>query len=187
MIQEGLIYVVNDMNAYFQKVMSPPPIRPMVILSVIAGQSGSIAIQEENVLILSVQSIWEEKRSGSTNGRGDRRSPIDLYIFVLFAAYFPPNLTAEGLGFLGMVIRYFDEQPSFSRDYTPDLPVHIHKMAWEIYNLSFAEQSNLWSAIGAKQMPSIMYRMHLQMVPQPKIQATAPPVRERNSQQTPNE
>jgi Pvc16 N-terminal domain len=181
MIQEAVEYVVNDLNAHFKRVLSPRPVTDLGVLSVILDQNGEIAVQEENALIFSVVNIMEEKKSGATNGNHERLAPLELNIYVLISGYFPGKLTGEALGFLSMVLEYFHENHSFVPSRSPGLHPGIHRMTWEIYNMDFMEQSNLWSAIGAKHMPSLTYKVRLQIVPNTKTLVKLPVIQSRET------
>lgn len=178
MIKEAMTYVVQELNGYFHQVLSPKPVRELVSLSTIVDQNGEISVQDEATLICSLLNIEEEKKGGATNGRNDRRQPINLVLYTMISAYFPGKLTGEALGFLSMVIQYFDENPVFNTSISPGLDSGIHRMSWEIYNPDFMEVSNLWGAVGAKLMPSVIYKVRLLQVPKERLQSKVPVIQE---------
>ncbi|MEM0995741.1 MAG: DUF4255 domain-containing protein [Bacteroidota bacterium] len=182
MIKEALEYVVEDLNDHFRRVLDPRPVKDLAVLSVIVDQQGEVAVKEENAIIFSVLSIQEEKKSGATNGRGERRAPIDLNLYVLVSGYFPGQLTGDALQLISIAIEFFYDKNVFLPSNSPGLSTGIHRMSWEIYNMDFTEQSNLWSAIGAKHMPSVIYRVRLQLVPGTRQRISAPRITERGAQ-----
>jgi hypothetical protein len=80
---------------------------------------------------------------------------------VLFAANFPENNYREGLRFLSAVIYFFQGQHTFNPQNTPSLPPEVEKITVEIINLEFAVLSNIWSMLGGKYLPSIVYKFRM--------------------------
>ncbi|MFN8397717.1 MAG: DUF4255 domain-containing protein [Bacteroidia bacterium] len=168
-------YVVQDLNSYFYRKVTPKPERDTAVLSILANPQGEIAVTDESTLIVSVVSILEEKAAGTGNKRArsasssggitERIESIDLNIFVMISAYFPPKLTDLALRYLSGVVLFFMEKPVFHHSNSPGLDPGVDRIGFEIYNLDFMQQSNLWSAIGAKLMPSVLYKARLQIAP----------------------
>jgi hypothetical protein len=49
----------------------------------------------------------------------------------------------------------------------------MEKLSFEIFNLSIQEQSNLWSTIGGKYLPSILYRVRVIKVDEGSLMPTS--------------
>jgi len=79
----------------------------------------------------------------------------------LFSASFNEKLNIDALKFLSAVIAFFKIKPLFYPGEQFNLPDGLDKLSFEISNMSIQEQSNLWSAIGAKYLPSILYKVRL--------------------------
>jgi hypothetical protein len=175
MIDAAIKYVVQDLNGYFYRKVTPKPERDIAVLSVLTNPQGEIAVTDESTLIVSIVSILEEKSAGISNkrtrtpnssgGLSEKISTIDLNLFVLISAYFPPKLTDIALRHLSGVILFFMEKPAFHHSNSPGLDPAVDRIGFEIYNLDFMQQSNLWSSIGAKLMPSVLYKARLQLTP----------------------
>jgi hypothetical protein len=175
MIDAAIKYVVQDLNGYFYRKVTPKPERDTAVLSIIANAQGEIAVTDESTLIVSVVSILEEKSAGLGNKRqrlagasggiSEKITSIDLNVFVMISAYFPAKLTDVALRYLSGVILFFMEKPVFHHANSPGLDSSVERIGFEIYNLDFMQQSNLWSSIGAKLMPSVLYKARLQITP----------------------
>ena len=76
-------------------------------------------------------------------------------------ANFSGNNYAEALKFLSGSISYFQRHPVLTRQTTPDMDSRIEKLVLDIENLSIQDMSNLWSSLGGKYMPSILYRIRM--------------------------
>lgn len=178
MIQPAIDYVVRELNGYFQQVLKPRPVKDLVINSIVLNQQGEIAVKEESALLVTVVNIQEEKNGVTSVGNHQRRQPLDLNLFVLIAGYFPGKLTGEAQNLLSHTLNFFYFHNTYNSQNSPDFPPRIHRMTWETYNLDFMEQSNVWSAIGAKMMPSLMYKVRLQLTPL-QIDSQAPLITQR--------
>jgi hypothetical protein len=175
MIDAAIKYVVQDLNGYFYRKVVPKPERDTAVLSILTNPQGEIAVPDESTLIVSIVSILEEKSAGISNkrtrtpnssgGLSEKISTIDLNLFVMVSAYFPPKLTDIALRYLSGVILFFMEKPVFHHSNSPGLDAAVDRIGFEIYNLDFMQQSNLWSSIGAKLMPSVLYKARLQLTP----------------------
>jgi Pvc16 N-terminal domain len=175
MIDAAMKYVVQDLNGYFYRKVVPKPERDTAVLSILANPQGEIAVTDESTLVVSVVSILEEKSAGtghnrlrspsSSGGSAEKIATIDLNVFVLISAYFPAKLTDIALRYLSGVVLFFMEKPVFHHSNSPGLDQSVERIGFEIYNLDFMQQSNLWSSIGAKLMPSVLYKARVQLTP----------------------
>ena len=52
-------------------------------------------------------------------------------------------------------------KPVFTHSNTPALDNKIDKLSFEMMDLSMDALSNLWSSLGAKCMPSVVYKMRM--------------------------
>lgn len=161
MIDVALVSVVNELNEFLRMKFRMKNDR--AVITNIVAQDGSMAIKEENKILVSLINIEEEKKvpprqqfpAGSTN------KPVYLNLYVLFSAAFNPTLNIEALKFISAVVAFFQSKPVFDGQNTPALDSGIEKLIFEIQNLSLHEQSNLWASVGAKCMPAILYRVRL--------------------------
>jgi hypothetical protein len=94
------------------------------------------------------------------NGSHERVQPdIRLVLYVLFVARFKAYETAWE--HLSKLIEHFQSVPVFEPQTTPELPAGIEKLGLELVTLRFAEQNEVWSALRATYLPSILYRVKL--------------------------
>jgi hypothetical protein len=127
---------------------------------------GSIAIEDDS-LGMSLVNIEEEKvmKSQKTtavdiNGLVSHINPeLKINLYLLIAAHFKKYNT--GLEFLSGVIRFFQSKSVFTHQNTPALDKAIQKLIVELYTLNFEQQNHLWGALGAKYLPSVMYKIRL--------------------------
>ncbi len=99
---------------------------------------------------------------------------IKLNLFVLLIANFGDYKT--GLQYLSGVIRYFQYKNVFTSENTPTLDVGIEKLIVELYSMNFEQQNNLWSSLGAKYMPSVLYRVRMLTIQEALTSEIASPI-----------
>lgn len=160
MIDLALVPVVNELNEFLRIKFKLKDDR--AVIANILTQDGSSSIKEDNRILVSVVNIEEEKLATPRFiPNPGINKPVYLNIYLLFSAAFNPTLNIEGLKFISAVIAFFQSKPLFEPQNTPGLDPSIEKMVFEIYSLTLQEQSNLWASIGAKYMPSVLYKIRV--------------------------
>ncbi len=121
-----------------------------VTLSGIVNQDGTVAINGENKIVCTLVNIERDgsnQMAGGGFSRGDL--PVHINLYVLFSAFFTDY--AEGLKFISGVIGFFQANPTFTYD--------GNTVKVELHNIDFRELGNLWTAVGAKVLPSVLYKI----------------------------
>jgi hypothetical protein len=120
-----------------------------------------------NVIGLTLVNV-EEERTVKTQttavmddgGRISHVNPdIKLNLYMLVSANFANYSTA--LEHLSAVIRFFQARNVFNPKNSPTLPESIGKLVAELYTINFEQQNHLWGYLGAKYIPSVVYRLRL--------------------------
>jgi hypothetical protein len=62
---------------------------------------------------------------------------------------------------LSYVISFFQGKNVFTTDTSPALDPSIRKLVVELYSYSFEQQYNFWTVIGAKYLPSALYKIRM--------------------------
>lgn len=165
MIFEALSCVTEDINEHFRNKLKIS--EEKVIISGITNQDGSLAVRDENKLLVTLINI-ENDTIGKSNRSGSAAktlahvsSDININLYVLFSAYFGSNNYPESLRFLSFLIAYFQNKNVFNKSNTPNIDSRIEKLIFKIENLGIERLSNIWTMLGAKYMPSIMYRVRM--------------------------
>ncbi|MEM7106109.1 MAG: DUF4255 domain-containing protein [Bacteroidota bacterium] len=172
MIQEIVAAIANELNGYFKLKFGVNENK--LVLSNIIDQDGSVAIKSENKVILSIVNITKDGTRGGGMGQNGHNQPTDICMYLLFTAYFNPENYLEALKFLSGVVGFFQVKGMLNHRTLPQLPNHIDPIKVEIVKLSFDELSNMWSAIGAKYMPSVVYRIRSLSVQDSRIRNIDP-------------
>lgn len=164
MIYEALSCMTDEINEYFKNKLRIS--EEKIVLSGIVNQDGTIAIQGENKIIATLINIEKETAGNNSTLRGagvfsSATPPVNINLYVLFSAYFSANNYPESLRFLSFIIAYFQHKSVFNRSNTPGMDAKIEKMVFEIVDMNPDALSNMWSALGAKYMPSVMYKLRM--------------------------
>ncbi len=165
MIYESLSCLADEINQYFKNKLKTT--EDTVILSGIVDQDGTVAIQGENKIVVTLVNV-EREILGPNNGPRiaggsltNQTPGLNINLYVLFSAYFKTGNYGEALRFLSFVIAYFQYKNVFTRANTPTLDAGIDKLIFEIASLTPEQLNNIWASLGAKYMPSVVYKMRM--------------------------
>jgi Pvc16 N-terminal domain len=163
MIAEALSFITHEMNIYLKDKLGLQ--EDAVLLSDIKRQDGSIAIQGENKVVITLLNIEQEtiaKNNRPAIGQAAKH-PVSLKLTVLFSAYFGSNNYTESLRFISIVISFLEDNAVFTSSNNPTLDTRINKLSFEMenYNTEMLQQS--WATLGANYMPSVIYKMRMQI------------------------
>lgn len=168
MIYETLSCFAGELNEFFRVKLRIT--EDKVVVSAIAKQDGAIAIQAENKLVLTLISLEKEPagdlskgdlpNAGSKSFSSFNQSPLFLSMQVLCSAYFENNYM-DGLKLLAMTISFLHQKPVFTAANTPSLDPAIDKLTFDIDAVSIEQQSNIWAMLGARHMPSVLYKIQM--------------------------
>jgi hypothetical protein len=84
---------------------------------------------------------------------------LKLNLHVLFAAKFQKY--DEGLRSLSLVLTYFQSHPTFTPDTYPGLDPRLERLTVELQSLSFDQLNQIWAFLGAKHLPSAIYKVRM--------------------------
>lgn len=175
MIDEALQFLTTEINNYLKMRSYPATAaNPEIVLSSVAvdGSSSGVVL-DDGQLGLSLINIEEERvvKEQRTAYRNENNEiehyypEIRLNLYILISARFDESVGStaysEGLKQLSYVITFLQGKQVFVPENSPDLPTGLNKLVVELYSTSFEQQYNYWSVIGAKYLPSVVYRVRL--------------------------
>jgi hypothetical protein len=163
MIYEALTCLTEEINEYFRNKLKVSDER--IILSGIVNQDGTVAIQGENKVVLTLINVEKEPvvRINASSGRlgGSASPPTSINLYILFSAYFSGNNYSEALRFISFIIGFLQEKNVFTSSNTPRLDDSIEKLSVEMETVGSEKLNNIWATLGAKYMPSVLYKMRM--------------------------
>jgi hypothetical protein len=164
MIYEALSCITEEINEFFRSKLRIN--EEKIVLSGIVNQDGSVAIQGENKVLVTLVNLEKEpagKTGGASTGRAfsNGSTPLNVNLYILFSAYFTATNYAEALRFLSFVIAFLQDKSTFTQSNTPRLDESIDKLTFEMESVSSEKLNNLWSTLGGKYMPSVLYKVRM--------------------------
>ncbi len=165
MIYEALSCLAEEINEFFRIRLKIS--EEKVTLSAIVNQDGTIAIQGENKVLITLINIEKETIGKSNSGIGgstvliNKSSALTINLYVMFSAYFTNGNYPESLRFISFIIAFFQQNSVFTRINTPRMDPEIEKLVFEMATISPEQLNNIWGSLGAKYMPSVIYKVRM--------------------------
>ncbi|GAA3591234.1 DUF4255 domain-containing protein [Flavivirga amylovorans] len=167
MLEKALLFISNLLNKELK--MSFGLTDDMVVVGSLINLDGSITKNIENKVVLSIINLEHEKtikhrEEYINNGQGSFNKinePVYLNLYLLISANYNSDNYMEALKMLSAVIGVFQASRVFKSETYPDLDPLIKRLAFEIYNVPVQELSHVWSGIGAKYVPSMLYKVRM--------------------------
>lgn len=181
MIDVALTYIRELLNEHFRNEFSISENK--VVLSNIIKPDGSEAQNVSGKIVFFLVGLDEEstlknsvnRNQHSENGSyAQRSSSLPINLKILFCSNFDSNIYIEGLSYLSSLIRFFHMNKRISLDIPGKTGPRY--MSFELCSLGHDELSHLWSAIGSKLMPSVLYKAGIVMYDDIPVQKIIPAV-----------
>ena len=182
MIDRALHVTVERLNGHLAARFRTG--EPVVVLAPLTDAEGKPADAVKNRLALFVVNIAED--TVPRNGQGPRASaggitrtarPIHLDIYAVLASAHEPDRYLEGLKLLSAALLYFQAQPVLTAQGAPDLPPGLDRLSYELANLRIDEISQLWSNLGGRYVPSVLFKIRSCTLDADAVQAVEPSIR----------
>lgn len=165
-IRSAIEFIRNQINSYLRSRLNI--FEDRVVINSAFNQESLIS---PNNLSLSLINIEEEKvhkvqspyRTAS-NGSVNLVNPeIKLNLYLLLAANFGATVAnyAEALLNLSHAIIFFQGKQVFDHQNSSALDQQIEKLIVELHTLPFEQQNYIWGCLGAKYVPSVLYKIRL--------------------------
>lgn len=172
MIAEALTFLVGEVNRYLDARLGPVTPDRVVLGNIarVADSDGNGNNAGNNgVAMLTLVNLEEDKVSRNPeNFRriGDdlvyRNPAVRLNLFGLFSAHTSTYSTA--LEMLSLIIQCFQARRTFEPALNPHLDPRIEQLALDLFTLNFEQVNHLWSTLGGKYYPSVLYKIRLVVI-----------------------
>lgn len=165
MINKALQFTSTTLDQFLKNRFSLDETK--VILNKLIDSDGQIPSVNQNKVIITLINVerettkaynsWNHQISDGSfiNVNPAERFNLDILVSANFDDY------NETLKFLNAVILFFQINTSLSVNSSSAIPKGLNKLEFDIEKLSYQQMNNLWSAIGAKYQPSVIYKMRL--------------------------
>ncbi len=163
MIKKVLDTLKGQLDNYLKSVLTPHV--SYVEVSNLVTSSGS-AVPFTDKIVITLFAVDEEKAMKSqtytkqVNGVTTIVNPeIRLNLNILVSANFTNY--EMGLGALSQAITFFQGKNVFNHQNTPELTDAVEAVYLDFVNQSESEQYDVWTKIGAKYQPSVIYKVRM--------------------------
>lgn len=102
--------------------------------------------------------------------------PLKLNLVVVFAARFQQY--AQALRQLSLLLTFLQSRPLFVPEDSPGMPDGLERLSVELLSFTPEQLNQMWTCIGAKQLPSAVYRLRMVMLQDREPIATGAPITE---------
>lgn len=176
MIDKALIFITGFLNRNLK--MTYGLTDDIVVSGSLINLDGSVTDNIENKVVLSIINLEHEKtvKHGGgyipdNQGRFSKvNPPVYLNLFLLISANYNSQNYLEAVKMLSSVIGFFQATTVFTSASHPDLDASIDRLTFEIYNIPIQELSHVWSGIGAKYVPSMIYKVRMVGIQKGQVQ-----------------
>lgn len=166
MIKESLQFLAEELNKYLDLKLSGDVNNPRLVVSNIAlASQNTVPVPDiKDRAVLTLINVEEEKAL-----KNQSVSP-EIPTGVLYKN--PPNYLglnilisinrknySESLDFLSYVIQFFQYQNVFTQSTHPALNSSIQKLIVELHSMNFEQLNHIWSILGGKHLPSVLYKV----------------------------
>ncbi len=167
MISKALSFIEDQTNLYLQGLSGPNTEKYAVLGNIAKIVEGGEANEGEDSsgVIITLVNIEEDRISKNPNGiyrqvdKVIKSNPkILLNLYVLFSSTLAYTVA---LSRISNVIQCFQSNNFFTTASFPSLDPKIEKLHLELYTMNFEQVNHLWSTLGGKYLPSVLYKMKL--------------------------
>ncbi len=198
MIRTALEFIKKELDAYIadrEQDNAAYPLGSNVALPALDSPGGTITLDAAAHITLLMIGVEEERREGkrphylqtSDSDFLKLNPPVELELSLLFGAHQTHYPTA--LRDISDVAAFFQSNPVFDAERFPALNASvtapdlfpwrlIERLSFRLHNLSFEQQNNLWSMLGLKYMPCLVYKVNMITVFDRKSKDKMPAVKE---------
>lgn len=191
MIKNVLKFVCSEVNKYVIRKMEPaldPSITKWVEMGNVARLLDNDSSETDDLkgkAILTLVNIEEDRISKNQNNYSKKddlivyKNPeIYLNLYCLFAV---TNKDYEkSLEQLSHIIQFFQYKNVITHTNSPSdnpqLDANVDKLIFDLITMNFEQLNHLWGILGAKYLPSVLYKLRLITIQDTTIEAEAKPI-----------
>lgn len=181
MIQEALVFVKNALDQNLKNRFEL--LESITVLNYLIDQGGELPQINHNKVVISLLNLEHEtakqySREGIRRDNAQQLQKVNpavrFNLDLLFTASFDDY--EESLKFLNAVIAYFQSNPLLTAQTNPMMPTDLQKLSFEVEKLSYVDTHNLWTAMGAKYQPSIIYKVRHITIQEEEVKTLESPI-----------
>jgi len=184
MIHIVLNYIRDLLNENFRNEFSISENK--VVISNIVKADGSVPPNLDGKVVFFLINLDEESTLKNSMNRPSMKgndsfvhnSPnLHLNIQVLFCANFDSTVYLEGLSYLSSLIRFFQANKKIAFEHSERSGRKTTNLSFELCKLDYSQLSHLWSAVGSKLMPFVVYKVGLLVLDEGPVERIIPAIK----------
>ncbi len=171
MIYQSLNFLAEQVNAYLPTLDGNDGMpEKFVVLKNVAQLTEQEIMALDNVFITLVNISEESTMKNIPNYVQEggntiyRNAPVYLNLYVLFSCCVTQSYE-KSLKFLSQIVTFFQGKNSFTHQNSPSptgsRELKDFKFTLDLFSPTFEQANYLWSTLGGKQFPYVLYRMRL--------------------------
>ncbi len=169
MIYQSLSFLTEQVNAYLQTLEENADLpEKFVVLKNVAQLTEQESMALDNVFITLVNISEESTMKNIPNYMQEgsstiyRNAPVYLNMYVLFSSCVTKSYE-KSLSYLSQIVAFFQGKNTFTNQNSPTLNEDLNnfKFTLDLFSPTFEQANYLWSTLGGKQFPHVLYRMRL--------------------------
>lgn len=165
MINKALQFTKNVLDQFLKNRFALDENK--VVLNNLIESNGNLPLVNQNKIVLSLINIEKEtnkpfygRNQRLGNGNFSDVNPMDRYnLDLLVSSNFDDY--GETLSYLNAVILFLQAYNTLDASFSSAIPAGLNKLEFEIEKISYHEMHSLWTAMGAKYQPSVIYKIRL--------------------------
>lgn len=138
-----------------------------VLLNALIEANGSVPQINQNKVVISLINLEKEtlkpfyvRNQKTAGGSYSEVNPAERYnLMLLISSNFDDY--SETLKFLNAIIQFFQINPTLDSGSSSAMPVGLTKLEFEIEKITYHQMQGLWTAMGARYQPSVIYKTRL--------------------------
>ncbi len=178
MIDQALQLVRDRLNDHLRVRFAVA--EDLVSLSPLTDAEGKPALDARNRLALFLVNIARDPVPRGPRGQGvasvTQPLPLHMDVYFMVASGHDADLYPEGLKLVTAALMFFQSQPVFSPQTTPDMPQGLTQLTVEISNMALEEIGQIWSNLGSRYVPSVMFKMRSVMIDASVVTGVTPAI-----------
>ncbi|WP_152572534.1 DUF4255 domain-containing protein [Pelagihabitans pacificus] len=171
MISKALSFIEEQTDLYLQGLLGASTQKYAVLGNIarIIDSGETSETEDTSGVIITLVNIEEDRISKNPDGiyrQVDKVIHTNPKILVNLYILFSVNLNdyTAALSRISNVIQCFQSNNYFSQASYPSLDPGIEKLHLELYTMNFEQVNHLWSTLGGKYLPSVLYKMRMVVI-----------------------
>ena len=178
LIYDTLLLVSEEINTFLDP---GNPQKPLMLGNISMFNDGDeFTASLKDKLIVSLVNIEEDRIAKTPDNfirQGDRtiyrNPPLHFNITLIFSA---THSYEKALPLLEGIIRFFQVKNVFDATNTTSLDAEINRVVFDLMSLNLEQIHQLWTSLGGKYIPSVLFKMRMMTIDEMVIKSDAPAI-----------